>query len=157
MTTEFAVSVARQKAALKKGAALPAAPGTGAAARFPITDEKSLVDATRMVQLANGPKAPIRKFIMRRAKALGLSHKIPSHWNADGTVPGETAMSLELAEAATMPDAIKDDANACAVYKKCIAKGMAPAVALMAAKKAMGASKTDGDSTPSAPPWAGGK
>jgi hypothetical protein len=47
-----------------------------------------------MVQLAKGNKAAIRKYIIGRAKALGLSDAIPDHWNADGTVGSASSSNL---------------------------------------------------------------
>jgi hypothetical protein len=80
-------NAAKRKRALSKGAALPPAGGAGAgAARFPIENASDLKKAVRMVQLAKGNKATIRKFIMAQAKKLGLTSLIPDHWNADGTV-----------------------------------------------------------------------
>jgi hypothetical protein len=40
----------------------------------------------RMVQLAKGNKAAIRRYIMGRARSMGLTNLIPDHWNSDGTV-----------------------------------------------------------------------
>lgn len=57
--------------------------------RFPVTDRASLEDAIRAVGRAKGGdagRAAVRRYIIRRAKALGLSKLIPDTWNADGSL-----------------------------------------------------------------------
>ena len=48
---------------------------------FPIPDKKHLKAAIRMIGLTNKPKGAVRRHIIARAKALGLSDLIPSDWS----------------------------------------------------------------------------
>lgn len=64
--------------------------------RFPINNRADLQKAIRAVGRAKGGEAgrrAVRKFIMRRAKKLGLSNLIPSEWNTDGSTTGSTTGS----------------------------------------------------------------
>jgi hypothetical protein len=80
-------TAAHRAAALAEGKALPSASGGGSgAARFPITNKDQLRKAIAMVGLAKGDPKPIRRFIMARAKAMGLSDMIPAQWNPDGSI-----------------------------------------------------------------------
>lgn len=54
--------------------------------RFPIRNASDLEKAVRMVGLAKGDHADVRRFIHRRATALGLTHKVPSGWKPDGSL-----------------------------------------------------------------------
>lgn len=61
--------------------------------RFPINNKADLQKAIQAVGRAKGGESgrrAVRKFIMRRAKKLGLSNLIPSEWNADGSTSGST-------------------------------------------------------------------
>lgn len=74
-------TAARQKAA-KQGDAMPGG-------RFPIRNQMDLENAIRAVGRAKGGedgRAQVRRFIMRRARALGLSKLIPDTWSADGSL-----------------------------------------------------------------------
>lgn len=73
-------AAARQKAAAS-GAALPGG-------RFPIRNRTDLENAIRAVGRAKGDHSLVRRFIIRRAKALGLSNLIPDNWSADGSSKG---------------------------------------------------------------------
>ena len=53
---------------------------------YPIADEEDLDNAIRAVGRGGADHDAIRKYIIGRAKALGLSAKIPDSWNADGSV-----------------------------------------------------------------------
>jgi len=79
-------TAAQRKSALKQGKALPHPSGSPGQARFPITNATLLGRAIRMVQLAKGDKTAIRRYIMARARAMGLSSMIPAHWKPDGTM-----------------------------------------------------------------------
>jgi hypothetical protein len=71
-----------------KGHALPA-PGQDRAGRFPIQNRADLEKAIQAVgRAAGGEKGRrlVRRFIIKRAKALGLEDMIPSNWNPDGTL-----------------------------------------------------------------------
>lgn len=77
---------ARRKAAAK-GQAMPDTTGSGG--RFPITNRDTLQRAIQAVGRAKGGEAgrnAVRRHIMRRAKALGLSNLIPDNWAADGSL-----------------------------------------------------------------------
>jgi hypothetical protein len=52
---------------------------------YPIKDAEDLDNAISTVGLGNAPDSAIRKHIIARAQALGLSSKIPDSWNADGS------------------------------------------------------------------------
>ncbi len=56
--------------------------------RFPIPDEAHLRAAIKAVGRAKGDHDLVRRFIIRRAKALGLTNLIPSNWGQDGTTTG---------------------------------------------------------------------
>jgi HK97 family phage prohead protease len=58
---------------------------------FPIADAEDLGNAIHAVGLGNKSNNSIRVFIMKRAKALGLSSKIPDTWNADGSVTSKSS------------------------------------------------------------------
>jgi hypothetical protein len=79
-------TAATRKAALAQGKALPHPSGSPGQARFPITNATLLGRAIRMVQLAKGDKTAIRRYIMARARAMGMSSMIPAHWKPDGTI-----------------------------------------------------------------------
>ena len=54
---------------------------------YPIADAEDLSNAIRAVgRGSNNSHNAIRKHIMARAKALGLSSKIPDNWNSDGSL-----------------------------------------------------------------------
>ena len=57
---------------------------------YPIDDSEDLDNAIRAVgRGSNNSHSAIRKYIMRRAKALGESDKIPDTWNADGSLSAD--------------------------------------------------------------------
>lgn len=55
--------------------------------KFPIRGEQDLHDAIRVAGNASDPKKA-RRFIMKRAKALGLTKQIPDTWASDGSLKG---------------------------------------------------------------------
>ena len=72
----------QRRTAESKGAAMPGG-------RFPITDRESLLKAIKAVGRAKGGeagRATVRRFIITRAKALGLSALLPDSWNSDGSL-----------------------------------------------------------------------
>lgn len=78
------ISEAQRKAAVKKDDAMP---GGGNGGRFPIRNKTDLANAIRAVGRAKpGDRAAVRRFIIKRARALGASY--PSTWADDGTVRG---------------------------------------------------------------------
>lgn len=60
--------------------------------RFPIRNRSDLENAIRAVGRAGGPdgtaadRNAVRRWIIRRARALGLTDMIPDTWNSDGTL-----------------------------------------------------------------------
>jgi len=73
---------------VRQGKALPGRgddPG-----RFPIRNREDLQNAIRAVgrvrPATEAARAMVRRHIIRRARALGLSHLIPDTWNSDGTL-----------------------------------------------------------------------
>lgn len=57
--------------------------------RFPIRNREDLLNAIRAVGRAKGGEAgrrAVRRFIIRRARALGLMNLIPETWNSDGSL-----------------------------------------------------------------------
>ena len=76
------LSAAGREQAAKSGAAM-----TGG--RFPIKTMDDMHNAIMAVGRAKGGpagQAAVRRFIMKRAKALGAMDQIPPSWNADGTL-----------------------------------------------------------------------
>ena len=53
---------------------------------YPIDDAEDLDNAIHAVGRGNADHDAIRKYVIGRAKALGLSSKIPDGWNADGSI-----------------------------------------------------------------------
>jgi HK97 family phage prohead protease len=85
-----------KKAMLKKGHAFKNANGD---ASYPIEDEEDLGKAIKAVGRGGADHDAIRKYVIGRAKALGLSANIPGTWNSDGSLketnsarPGEQRM-----------------------------------------------------------------
>lgn len=65
-----------------KGKAMPGG-------RFPITNSDDLDRAIQAVGRAAGGdagRAKVRRFIIKRAKELGLESRIPNNWAADGSL-----------------------------------------------------------------------
>jgi hypothetical protein len=70
----------------QQGKAMPDAETGG---RYPITNADDLDRAIQAVGRASGGeagRAKVRRFIIKRAKALGLQNRIPDTWNADGSL-----------------------------------------------------------------------
>lgn len=77
---------ATMKRLVQQGKAMPA-PGQARPGRFNIRNASELDDAIKAVgrvPAAGRPK--VRKFIMARAKALGLSSRIPDTWDSSGNL-----------------------------------------------------------------------
>jgi hypothetical protein len=67
-----------------QGKAMPDPGGSGG--RFPIRNRDDLAKAIRAIGRAKPEdRAKIKAFIIRRAKALGLSNMIPSSWTSSTT------------------------------------------------------------------------
>ena len=78
----------KMRTLVSQGKAMPA-PGQDRPGRFPIRNAADLDNAIRAVGRAKGGDAgrnAVRRFIMRRAKALNLSSRIPENWAADGSL-----------------------------------------------------------------------
>lgn len=58
---------------------------------YPVKDEEDLDNAIRAVGRGGADHDAIRKYLIGRAKALGLSAKIPDTWNADGSLSESNA------------------------------------------------------------------
>lgn len=82
-------STADRRALARTGAALPPKQ-SGASPRFPINNAKDLQNAKRAVGRATpktaGEHNKVRRHIIRRARALGLSSMIPDNWASDGSL-----------------------------------------------------------------------
>lgn len=78
---------------LAKGHAIKNANGDPS---YPIEDEEDLDKAIKAVGRGGSDHDAIRKHIIKRAKALGLSSKIPDNWNADGSMKGATSSRAPL-------------------------------------------------------------
>jgi hypothetical protein len=73
---------ATRKRLVKQGKALPDS-GTGSGGRFPIRNANDLRKAIRAIGRARPEdRAKIKRFIMRRARELGLTHLIPDSWKS---------------------------------------------------------------------------
>ena len=75
------ISTADRRRATTQGEAMPGG-------RFPIRNRTDLENAIRAVGRAKGDHDLVRRFVMRRAKALNLSSLIPSNWGQDGSITG---------------------------------------------------------------------
>lgn len=76
---------------VQQGKAMPA-PNQDRPGRFNIRNEAELDDAIQAVGRVQPPteeaRAKVRRFILRRAKALGVTRPAFDNWNADGTLKG---------------------------------------------------------------------
>jgi hypothetical protein len=71
----------------KQGKAMaPAKPG--GKPRFYIRNGEDLDNAIKAVGRGGGSHDAIRAYIIRRAKALGLSSRIPANWTSSGSNTG---------------------------------------------------------------------
>lgn len=75
------LSAEDRRRAAANGAAMPGG-------RFPIRNRGDLQNAIRAVGRASGDHDLVRRFIIRRANALGLSSLIPGNWDSDGSITG---------------------------------------------------------------------
>jgi hypothetical protein len=73
-----------RRAAARTGAALPDKETGG---RYPVRNREDLGKAIRAVgRSTKSSHSIVRKHIMRRARALGLTSMIPDNWNSNGTL-----------------------------------------------------------------------
>lgn len=74
-----------RQAAAKRGAAM-------AGGRYPIADRADLENAVKAASRAGGPngtdedRAAVRRFVIKRAKALNCMDCIPGNWASDGSL-----------------------------------------------------------------------
>ncbi|MCL2728798.1 MAG: hypothetical protein FWE15_02100 [Actinomycetia bacterium] len=68
----------------------PSAANDSDSPRFPVANAADLAKAIQAVGRArpntNAERAKVRRYIMGRARALGLSSQIPDNWAADGSL-----------------------------------------------------------------------
>lgn len=82
------VSADRMRDLVQQGKAMPA-PDQDRPGRFPIRNREDLLNAIRAVGRAAGGESGrrvVRRFIIKRARALGLLDLIPDTWNSDGSL-----------------------------------------------------------------------
>jgi hypothetical protein len=79
-----APSADQMRSLVKAGKAMPA-PGQDRPGRYPIRNASDLAKAIRAVGRGGGSHDAIRAYIIRRAKALGLSSQIPDNWTSSGS------------------------------------------------------------------------
>ncbi|MFI6326581.1 hypothetical protein ACIBG8_54295 [Nonomuraea sp. NPDC050556] len=97
------ISAEQRKKATQDGDAMPGG-------RYPIRNETDLDNAIRAVGRAGGPEGTaedrdaVRRHIIKRARALGLSDKIPDSWNSDGTLKSEHALGGPLGDGVEVDD-----------------------------------------------------
>lgn len=71
---------------VRRGQAMPA-PGQDRPGRFNIRNRGELSDAISAVgRVPESGRSQVRRFIMKRARALGAGNMIPDTWAADGTL-----------------------------------------------------------------------
>lgn len=73
---------------VRRGQAMPA-PDQSRPGRFPIRNRSELADAIRAVGRARGGEAgrrTVRRFIIKRARALDATSMIPDTWRSDGSL-----------------------------------------------------------------------
>jgi len=72
-----------------QGKAMPT-PGQDRPGRFPIANREDLLNAIKAVGRVQPnteeARASVRRFILKRARELGLSSLVPPSWNADGSL-----------------------------------------------------------------------
>jgi hypothetical protein len=82
-TTPVHETAEGRKKAAAKGAALPSK--SGGAPRYPTPNVAYLKKAIKAVGRGKGDHAVIRRYLIRRARALNASNLIPDNWNSDGS------------------------------------------------------------------------
>lgn len=85
---ESGYNTAQRKSMAAKGQAM-------AGGRYPVANKSDLRKAIRAVGRGSGSHDVIRKHIINRAKALGLSGMIPSNWSGSGASK-ETVVTVQL-------------------------------------------------------------
>lgn len=101
---EFVTAAKREKAE-KAGHAMPGG-------RYPIDTEADLDKAIHAVGRAGGPSGTeedrnaVRRHIIKQAKRLGLTDKIPDTWNSDGTLKTGAKQSAGLVDVRALADEV---------------------------------------------------
>lgn len=62
---------------------------------YPIGDADDLANAVRAVGRGGADHDAIRKYVVGRAKSLGLTSKIPDNWNSDGSLRSGPTLDVE--------------------------------------------------------------
>jgi len=84
-TTPHHETAAGREAARAKGAAMAPLPGKGNKPRYPTPNRTYLHKAILAVGRGKGDHATIRRYLIRRARALGAMDMIPDSWKSDGS------------------------------------------------------------------------
>lgn len=81
---------AQMRQMVKKGQAMAAAPGESRPGRFQVRNRADLENAIRAVGRVRPnteeARSKVRRFLIRRAKALGAADVIPDTWAGDGSL-----------------------------------------------------------------------
>lgn len=76
---------------VQQGKAMPA-PGQDRPGRFPVRNRDDLAKAIRAVgrvqPATEEARAKVRRYLIKRARELGVADMLPENWNADGTLNG---------------------------------------------------------------------
>lgn len=82
-------SADKMRRLVHQGKAMPA-PGQSRPGRFNIENADDLKNAILAVGRVKPPtdeaRAKVRRFIIKRAKAMGLSNRIPDNWDSSGNL-----------------------------------------------------------------------
>jgi HK97 family phage prohead protease len=62
---------------------------------YPIGDAEDLANAIRAVGRGGASHDALRRYIIARAKAMGMSSKIPDTWNSDGSLRAAPTLDVE--------------------------------------------------------------
>lgn len=100
---KYSASELRQMA--KDGRAFRNPDGTPS---YPIGDEADLDNAVHAVGRGGASHDAIRRFIMRRAKQLGASGKIPDNWQSDGSIQKAVEKAMDSADFHEGMEALED-------------------------------------------------
>ncbi len=66
---------------------------------YPISDAEDLANAIHAVGRGGADHDKIRAHIIRRAKAMGMSSKIPDNWNSDGSLKSDSGTATRAVSA----------------------------------------------------------
>jgi ATP-dependent Clp endopeptidase proteolytic subunit ClpP len=78
---------------------------------YPIADSDDLDNAIRAVGRGGADHDTIRRHIIKRAAALGLSSRIPGNWNTDGSLKPSTSNHADLMPAWLQALTVKEAAS----------------------------------------------